>query len=626
MKSYLPFSLAIFCLPLALHADPGPENDENFSSSVTTPQKPWSKRNFQNDPNDFQFMIVTDRTGGMRPGVFSQAVGKVNEMQPEFVITVGDLIPGGGWQKDEKEIRRQWDEFNGFVKGFEMPFFYLPGNHDVSNNLMDRIWDEMFGVRYYSFIYKEVLFLCLNTQDGEGSSPFLGEEQIAWAAEELTKHTDVRWTMVFIHQPLWVNEEGIKRNVNGKPVLKKTKTGWPEVEAALSGRAHTVYAGHVHRYAKYERNEVNYYTLGTTGGGSALRGDAFGEFDHATWITMTDEGPRMMNLTLDGMLREDATTEAKLKFSRSLKFTENFRETFPFHNQVVTLPIENPLTTSLSGRLSWILPASDHWSVSPRRVSVDIGPGEIKKIQFTVNHKGDVSTYFPLPRLNGNFHGEDEQYHLNKTLSLPMDLTEHVKKFPAKTQISVTTIKPVIDGRLDESLWKSEPAITRLIPRQADGYAPVKTEAWFGYDDFFFYVAVRCHEPLMRDILVNAVERDEDMREEDLIEVLFDTNQDKKTFYHFAVNAEGVLYDARRDDAKWNSTAKVATEKGEQAWTVEMAIPLKEIEADLALHKTWGLQMARHRPRMEEKRSYQWSPTFWYKNTMPVFFGELELK
>ena len=95
---------------------------------------------------------------------------------------------------------------------------------------------------------------------------------------------------------------------------------------------------------------------------------------------------------------------------------------------------------------------------------------------------------------------------------------------------------------------------------------------------------------------------------------------------HQARTATPIRDDARRDDAKWNSTAKVATEKGEQAWTVEMAIPLKEIEADLALHKTWGLQMARHRPRMEEKRSYQWSPTFWYKNTMPVFFGELELK
>ncbi len=631
MKSILPIFMALFGLPWTLLSEPalsgtGPEKDENFSHSVTTPQKPWTKREFRNDPNDFQFAIVTDRTGGMRPGVFPRAVKKVNELQPEFVITVGDLIPGGGWQKNEKEIRRQWEEFNGFIDGFEMPFFYLPGNHDVSNGLMDRIWDEMYGVRYYSFVYKDVLFLCLNTQDGEGSSPFVGKQQIAWANEELAKHTDVRWTMVFIHQPLWVFEEGIQRNVNGKPVLKKSKTGWPEVEAALTGRKHTVYAGHVHRYAKYERNEANYYTLGTTGGGSALRGTTFGEFDHATWITMTDQGPRMMNLTLDGMLEDDVTTEAKQKFWRGMKFTENFRETFPFRDKVVTLHLDNPLDTPLSGGMSWILPVTDHWTVSPRRISVELAPGEKKEIQFQVSHEGDASTYFPLPRLDTHFHGEEDQYHLEKALFLPLDLTDHVKKYPQVTRMTATKSKPVIDGQLNDALWSGEPTVDRLIPRQADGYVPVKTEAWLSYDDAFLYVAVRCHEPLLRDILSEVVTRDGDLREDDSIEILFDTNLDKKSFHHFAMNPEGVLYDARQSNAKWNSTAQVATGKETGAWTVEMAIPIQELDADLTAHKNWGFQMARHRPRMDERKSYQWSPTFWYGNTLPSFFGKLEVR
>jgi hypothetical protein len=626
MKPRLLFLIPILLVPLAVQSEPGPEEDEDFSHSVKTEQKPWTKRAFRNDPNDFQFAIVTDRTGGMRPGVFSRAVAKVNELQPEFVITVGDLIPGGGRLRDEAEIRRQWNEFNGFVEGFEMPFFYLPGNHDVSNGVMDRIWDEMFGVRYYSFVYKDVLFLCLNTQDGEGTSPILGKEQIAWAKGELDEYADVRWTLVFIHQPLWVMEEGIPRNVNGKKVLRKSKTGWPEVEAALSGRKHTVYAGHVHRYAQYERNEANYYTLGTTGGGSALRGTAFGEFDHATWITMTDGGPRMMNLTLDGMLPDDVMTEAKQKFARGLKFTENFRETYPFRDKVVTLPIENPLDTPLSGRLSWILPATDHWTVSPRRAFVELKPGEKKEIKFTVSHVGEVSTYFPLPRLTTHLHGDEDGYHLEKAIYLPLDLTDHVKKYPAETQITTTTKKPVIDGDLDEELWKGEQTVARLIPRQADGYAPVETEAWLHYDESFLYIGVRCHEPLLRDVLSAASERDGKVLEDDAIEILFDTNLDKKSFHHFAVNPGGVIYDAQQNDDTWNSTAKVAVGQEEAAWTVEMAIPLEEINADLSVHQTWGFQMARHRPRTDERKSYQWSPTFWYGNALPSFFGTMKVQ
>jgi 3',5'-cyclic AMP phosphodiesterase CpdA len=626
MKSYTLILLAIAFIPLSLRSQSGPEGDKSFSHSVTTQKKPWTKREFRNDPNDFQFAIVTDRTGGLRPGVFPRAVKKVNELQPEFVITVGDLITGGGGLRNEQEIRRQWAEFNGFIEGFEMPFFYLPGNHDVSNDVMDRIWDELFGVRYYSFVYKDVLFLCLNTQDGAGSKPFLGKKQIAWAREELQKHTDVRWTMVFIHQPLWSSEEGSKRNLNGKAVVRKSATGWPDIETALRGRKHTVYAGHVHRYAKYERNEVNYYTLGTTGGGSRLRGSSFGEFDHATWITMTDKGPRMMNLTLDGMLEEDVTTEAHQKFWRGLKFTESFQMTYPFKEQVVTLPLESSFEGTVSGRLSWLLPGNDNWTVSPRRMAVELGPGEKKEIQFTVSHQGDVSTYFPLPLLNTHFHGAEGRLDLNRAIYLPMNMMDHAKKHPAKTQASGAAGTPVVDGLLDDALWQREPTIKRLVPMKADGYAPVKTEAWLSHDDSFLYVGVRCHEPRLRDVLSSVTARDGDVRMDDSIEILLDANHDKKSYHHFAVNADGVLYDGRQRDATWNSSAKVATSIEEAAWTVEMAIPLKELGADPASLKTWGLQMARHRPRQEERKSYQWAPTFWYGNYAPSLFGQLEFQ
>ncbi len=182
----------------------------DFKHSVTTERKPWTDKKFQNNPANFQFAIVADRTGGVRRGIFPEAVKKVNDLRPEFVMSVGDLITGGSRQKNEAIIINQWKEFNSFIKGFDMPFFYLAGNHDVSNEVGDRVWDKLYGVRYYSFIYKNVLFLCLNAQEGPGwRPPSLGEKQIQWINGELKKHNEVRWTMVFLHQPLWLMEEGI---------------------------------------------------------------------------------------------------------------------------------------------------------------------------------------------------------------------------------------------------------------------------------------------------------------------------------------------------------------------------------------------------------------------------------
>ena len=157
----------------------GVEKISNFTHSVQTERKPWTQKEFINDPKDFQFAIVSDRTGGPRLGVFPRAVEKLNQLRPEFVITVGDLIKGGAGNRNVEKLKGEWKEFNSFVDGFDMPFFYLPGNHDLGNEVADQIWDEMFGVRYYSFVYENVLFLCLNTQGGPGSKPaLLQDEQI----------------------------------------------------------------------------------------------------------------------------------------------------------------------------------------------------------------------------------------------------------------------------------------------------------------------------------------------------------------------------------------------------------------------------------------------------------------
>ena len=407
--------------------------------------------------------------------------------------------------------------------------------------------------------------------------------------------------------------------------IEKTKTGWPEVEAALEGRKHTVYAGHVHRYAKYERNDANYYTLGTTGGGSALRGSTFGEFDHATWITMTDEGPRMMNLTLDGMLEEDITTEAHQKFWRGLRFSESFQSTYPFEDQVVTLPLQSLFEGPVSGELSWILPSNDNWEVTPRKLAVELAPGEKKEVTFTLSHQGDVSTYLPLPRLNVHFHGEEDRLHLERALYLPLDMMEHAKKYPTRAPLRSTTAPPVLDGKLDDPTWQAKPDIERLVPVKADGYAVVDTETWLRIDDEFLYVAVHCEEPLLGDVRSEVEERDGKVWEDDSIELLFDTNRDEKTYVHFAVNAKGVFYDGRMRQGDWNSEARWATKMGEEDWTVELAIPLKDLGVkpgeDLA---TWGFQMARHRPRFDVRVSYQWAPTFWYGNYVPSLFGLLD--
>ncbi len=254
----------------------------------TADRNPWTHLRLNNDSDNFQFVIVSDRTGGHREKIFSKAVEQINLLQPEFVMSVGDLIEG--YTVDLERLHREWKEFQTFTSRLEMPFFYVPGNHDITNKIQDDLWKEKFGRRYYHFVYKNVLFLVLHSDDPPGSSS-MSNEQVEYAKKVLAENPNVSWTMVFFHKPIWLG------NIE--------KNGWGEIEKALNGRNYTVFVGHVHRYQKYVRNGMNYYQLATTGGGSRLRGARYGEFDHIVWVTMKKTGPVLANIMLDGILPEN---------------------------------------------------------------------------------------------------------------------------------------------------------------------------------------------------------------------------------------------------------------------------------------------------------------------------------
>ncbi len=266
------------------------QNQEYFKSDVETQLKPWTHLDFYNNPDNFQFAIVTDRNGGNRPGIFEDAVDKINILYPEFVLSVGDLI--NGYTRDTALIEYQWSKVNEIIDDLKMPFFYLPGNHDITNQVMAKEWEKRYGRRYYDFTYKNTLFIIMDSNDDDDHS--LTREQTDFALESIRKHPDVRWTFVLMHHPIWTYD---------------THGRFEEIETALSDRKYSVIAGHTHHYTHESRKGQNYYVLATSGGGSSLRGNYFGEFDHITWVTMTDGGPSMANLRLDGILPHDVANK-----------------------------------------------------------------------------------------------------------------------------------------------------------------------------------------------------------------------------------------------------------------------------------------------------------------------------
>ena len=236
----------------------------------------------------------------------------------------------------------------------------------------------------------DVLFLCLDSEDPPPSH--ISKTQQDYVAHALAENPNVRWTLVFLHKPLWDYEES---------------TGWKPIEELLKKRPHTVIAGHRHSYTKFERNDTSYIVLATTGGGTRLRGRAFGEFDQVAWITMTDKGPRIANLLLDGIWDENILTKkmgdtmrgalaGKAVTSAPLFKNGQFRGGLTFPGATAKLRISNDATIPMKFRVRFI--STDQVHIKPAQTELVVKPNSSESIsvQFAVTQAFNVTELAPL--------------------------------------------------------------------------------------------------------------------------------------------------------------------------------------------------------------------------------------
>ena len=222
-------------------------------------------------------------------------------------------------------MNAEWDELDAMLNKLEMPFFRTPGNHDIANDVAQRVWRERFGASYYFFRYKDVSFLVLDSEDPPRVAPegikeklelykrlqtedppkaqamlaeFMAdeaviaalskpvdfsEEQIAFVEATLAEHADVRWTFLFLHEPAWENPS----------------ESFKAMQLLLADRDHTFFAGHLHYYDYDNIDGREHITMGPAG--ASFHHEGPGNVDHIMWVTMTESGPQMGNIALKGL-------------------------------------------------------------------------------------------------------------------------------------------------------------------------------------------------------------------------------------------------------------------------------------------------------------------------------------
>ncbi len=182
----------------------------------------------QNQEDEFTFAFLTDiHLQPERSAVegFQKAIDTINRMNPDFVLTGGDLVMDALGQTYGR-ADSLYKLYETASKGFNMPVHNTVGNHEVFGwhrgeagleehpEFGKGMFEKRFGERYYSFDHKGWHFIVLDaiyrSEEGQYEG-MIDDEQINWIKEDLHKTGKETPIVVSVHIPFITSQTQLIR-------------------------------------------------------------------------------------------------------------------------------------------------------------------------------------------------------------------------------------------------------------------------------------------------------------------------------------------------------------------------------------------------------------------------------
>ncbi len=236
---------------------------------------------------------------------------------------------------------------------------------------------------------------------------------------------------------------------------------------------------------------------------------------------------------------------------------------------------------------------------------------QLRAIQNDVNERGDASASDvappePTSTSAASLKSTAEKYsggHAPSTLPPEKASPARIPRFKTR---------PVIDGHLDDEVWKYATVLKDFYQVQpGDNISPSHpTEVMLGYDDQFLYVAFRAHDDPGK-VRATIAQRDR-ISDDDTVGIILDTFNDQRKAYQLFFNPLGVQADAVFTEGQGTDSSVdiVMESKGTMTtdgYVVEVAIPFKSLRYEAGEGKLWGVHFQRHIKHLNDEVD-SWMP------------------
>ena len=399
--------------------------------------------------DSFTVAIIGDRTGGDPEGLeyLRRAVYEINQLNPDFVIHMGDMVQG--YTRDQDLWLREYEEFMSYMNELKVPWYPVAGNHDVFTPIWDTndrtyedLYKEHFGPIRYSFDYKNSHFVIIYTDDSMTSVPELSAEQMEWVRNDL-ENTSKSNIFIFLHKPVW-------RYGGDK---------WDEMHQIIKEfPVKAVIAGHFHTYQKdINKDGIQYYVMGPTGGEfHESNHELYGYFHHYNLMRVEDDKFSMAVMILgnvesdDYVLADDCIKMRNMVivppdktgingwlWQPSSSPAEREIEVFAYNALDVSIPVQVSLN-----------PDRGPWSMEPPVLGFTLSPDSDITAKVVLSSPRLAPEDFIPPELEFEYRYKDAHGRV-----VPMYIRRRV--FLRDTYEMHKSVEPVkVDGLKTEPIWQ----------------------------------------------------------------------------------------------------------------------------------------------------------------------------
>lgn len=234
---------------------------------------------------EFEFAFMTDihiKPEMNAPEGFQMAIDKANELNPDFVLTGGDLVYDV-MRGNQERGDTLFSLYTEMIKGFNMPVYHCVGNHDLfgiyeespeDSNHPDYkygMFERYLGKTYYSFDHKGWHFIVLNSLDVTPNKRYTGifhKEEMEWLKENIAKVDKSTPIVITTHLPMISNYA----QVNGSEGRRNVSNAHEVFNLLENHNLKLILQGHIHWKEYGFINDRFHYITGGSIAGNGWKG------------------------------------------------------------------------------------------------------------------------------------------------------------------------------------------------------------------------------------------------------------------------------------------------------------------------------------------------------------------